>query len=54
MEDPVPEPAGLGWTATVTQAGQPDANHSRWTLPVLPVRMAGIPHSWLVTGVRDA
>jgi methyltransferase (TIGR00027 family) len=52
MEDPVGFLAERGWTASLTQAGQPDANHGRWTLPVIPTTMPGMPHSWLVTAVR--
>jgi methyltransferase (TIGR00027 family) len=54
MEDPVAVLAELGWTATLTQAGQPDANHGRWVLPVLPTHMPDVPHSWFVTALRPA
>lgn len=36
MDDPVAALTGRGWTASLTQAGQPDADHGRWTLPVYP------------------
>jgi methyltransferase (TIGR00027 family) len=52
MEDPVSLLAERGWTASLTQAGQPDADHGRWTLPVYPPDAPGLPHSWLVTAVR--
>ncbi len=54
MEDPTGFLAELGWQATMTQAGQPDANHGRWTLPVIPTTMPDMPHNWFVTARRDA
>lgn len=42
----------LGWHAALTQAGQPDAHYGRWTLPVYPTKMAGMPHNWFVTAVK--
>ncbi|HEX5828945.1 MAG TPA: SAM-dependent methyltransferase [Candidatus Limnocylindrales bacterium] len=53
MEDPVGSLARLGWRASLTAAGRPDANHGRWAMPVLPLTAADLPHSWLVTAVRD-
>jgi methyltransferase (TIGR00027 family) len=50
LDDPRAFLAERGWDAHLTQAGQPDANHGRWTLPVLPVEMPGVPHNWFVTG----
>lgn len=50
LDDPRAFLAERGWDAYLTQAGQPDANHGRWTLPVLPVEMSGVPHNWFVTG----
>jgi methyltransferase (TIGR00027 family) len=52
MEDPVGYLAGHGWRASLTQAGQPDAAHGRWTLPVIPTTMPGMPHSWFITAER--
>ena len=49
LDDPESTLASLGWTATLTQAGQPDANHGRWTLPVIPVKIPDMPHNWFVT-----
>jgi hypothetical protein len=54
MDDPVGFLAGRGWSASLTQAGQSDANHGRWTLPELPTTMPDVPHSWLVTAERTA
>ena len=52
MDDPVSYLAERGWTATLTQAGAPDAHYGRWTLPVVPATLAGFPHNWYVTAVR--
>jgi methyltransferase (TIGR00027 family) len=54
MDDPVRFLAERGWRAALTQAGQPDANHGRWTLPVIPTTMPEMPHNWYVTGHRIA
>ena len=53
LEDPQGLLASLGWTASLTQAGQPDANYGRWTLPVIPTDMANMPHNWLVTARKE-
>jgi methyltransferase (TIGR00027 family) len=53
MDDPIGNLAALGWKAELSQPGQPEANFGRWTLPVIPVQMAGIPHNWYVTGVKE-
>ncbi len=52
MEDPVAFLEARGWTASLTQPGAPDASYGRWRLPVIPVSMPGMPHSWYVTAVR--
>ncbi|HZU86695.1 MAG TPA: SAM-dependent methyltransferase [Anaerolineaceae bacterium] len=44
--------AARGWKVTLTQAGQPDAHHGRWTLPVMPTRMPNMPHNWFVTAQK--
>ncbi len=54
LDDPERFLAERGWRATVTQAGQPDANYGRWTLPVIPTTMPDMPHNWYVTAQRDA
>jgi methyltransferase (TIGR00027 family) len=53
MDDPVGFLAARGWRAVLTQAGQPDADHGRWTLPVIPTTMPEMPHNWFVTADRD-
>jgi len=52
LDDPVGFLAARGWRAVLTQAGQPDADHGRWTLPVIPTAMPGMPHNWYVTAER--
>jgi hypothetical protein len=52
LDDPAGFLAARGWQAALTQAGQPDANHGRWTLPILPVSAPGMPHNWYVTAHR--
>jgi methyltransferase (TIGR00027 family) len=54
MEDPVAFLAGLGWSAALSQAGQPEAHHGRWSLPVVPTTLPDFPHSWFVTASRNA
>ena len=53
LDDPEGFLANLGWTANLTQAGQPDANYGRWTLPVIPTKMANMPRNWLVTARKE-
>lgn len=52
LEDPVGFLAERGWRSSLTQAGQPDANHGRWTLPVVPTDVPAFPHYWFVTARR--
>jgi methyltransferase (TIGR00027 family) len=52
LDDPQAFLAALGWKASLTQAGQPDAHYGRWKLPVLPVSMPGVPHNWYVTAQK--
>jgi len=52
MDDPAAELAALGWNATVTQPGEGESGHGRWTLPVLPAGASELPHTWYVTAVR--
>ncbi len=53
MDDPEEVLAGLGWRPTLTQPGASDAAYGRWTLPVIPPKMMGMPHHWLVTGWKE-
>jgi methyltransferase (TIGR00027 family) len=51
MDDPRAELEPLGWSVTVTQPGEGETGHGRWTLPVLPAGATELPHSWYVTAV---
>jgi hypothetical protein len=52
MDDPMGFLARRGWKATLTQAGQADANHGRWPFPVIPTTMPDKPHNWFVIAQR--
>lgn len=52
MDDPAAELAAIGWSASVTQPGEGESGHGRWTLPVLPAAARELPHSWYVTAER--
>ena len=52
LDDPVAFLAARGWTASLTQAGAPDAHYGRWTLPVIPTTAPDMPHNWYVTAHR--
>jgi methyltransferase (TIGR00027 family) len=52
MDDPIGFLAGHGCKATMTQAGAPEANHGRWSFPIIPVDMPGMPHNWFVVACR--
>jgi methyltransferase (TIGR00027 family) len=53
IDDPIGFLKALGWKATLTQAGQPDANYGRWPFPVIPTLMPDIPHNWYVTAEKE-
>ena len=44
--------AGHGWEADVTQPGEAGANYGRWTRPVAPREIPGVPRSFLVKARR--
>jgi methyltransferase (TIGR00027 family) len=52
LDDPEAFLGELGWQVSLTQAGQPDAHYQRWTLPVIPTKMPGMPHNWFVTAQK--
>ena len=54
LDDPVGYLSARGWRATLTQAGEPEANHGRWPYPVYPPNLPDIPHNWLVTAHKEA
>jgi len=53
MDDPEEFLSARGWQATLTQAGAPDANYGRWSLPVIPVKMPDMPHNWFVVAQKE-
>ena len=53
LDDPVGFLAARGWKTTLTQAGQPDANHGRWRLPVIPTMLPDMPHNWFVIAQKE-
>lgn len=53
LDDPVAHLSARGWTATLTQPGQRDANHGRWPYPIYPPTMPDLPHHWLVTAHKE-
>jgi methyltransferase (TIGR00027 family) len=44
--------AETGWQATVAQPGDEDANYGRWSFPVVPRGLPGVPRSFLVAARR--
>ena len=53
LDDPEGTLSGLGWRPALTQPGAADAGYGRWTLPVIPLKMPGMPHHWYVTGWKE-
>jgi methyltransferase (TIGR00027 family) len=53
MDDPRNTLSSYGWTSTLTQAGQPDANFGRWSLPIVPTELPDFPHNWYVTACKS-
>jgi len=53
LDDPVAFLAQSGWRAELSQAGQPEANHGRWKLPVIPTTMPNMPHNWYVVAQKS-
>ena len=53
LDDPGTFLAPRAWKATLTQAGAPDANHGRWTYPVIPTQMPDMPHNWFVVAEKE-
>jgi len=52
MDDPESFLSSRGWTAALTQAGQPETNHGRWIFPVFATKTPNFPHNWWVTAVK--
>jgi hypothetical protein len=53
MEDPEGFLGMRGWKATLTPAGEKDANFGRWPYPVIPSTMPDMPHDWFVTAHKE-
>lgn len=53
LDDPPAFLKERGWEVVLSQAGQPDANHGRWTLPVIPVTQSEMPHNWYVVALKE-
>jgi methyltransferase (TIGR00027 family) len=53
LDDPSAFLAERGWEVVLSQAGQPEANHGRWSLPVIPVTQSEMPHNWYVVAKKD-
>ena len=53
LDDPLGFLSTRGWRGSLSQAGAADANHGRWTLPVIPVGMPEMPHNWYVTAWKE-
>lgn len=52
MDEPEIVLAEHGWVATVTQFGEGSANFGRWSYPIAPRSVRGIPRNLLVTATR--
>ncbi len=50
LDDPETLLTHHGWQVSLSAPGAPDANYGRWSLPIIPVQMAQMPHLWYVTG----
>lgn len=44
---------GRGWTAAVTDAGEPGQRWNRWEHPVLPLDVPGVPRGYFVEARKD-
>ena len=52
VSDPVAFLAQYGWRGEWVSPGDPEANYGRWTFPVMPRSMPGMPRTFLVTARR--
>jgi methyltransferase (TIGR00027 family) len=52
MDEPEVVLAERGWSATVIQTGEKGANFGRWSYPITPRSVPGIPRRFLVTATR--
>jgi len=54
MDDPEAFLATRGWKATLTLAGEEEANYGRYPYPVIPRAIPDMPRSWFVTAQKMA
>jgi methyltransferase (TIGR00027 family) len=54
MSDPEMYFARHGWKASVVMPGDPDASYGRWTFPIIPRAVPGIPRTFYVTASNGA
>lgn len=54
MDDPETFLATRGWKATLTLAGEGEANYGRWRYPVIPRMIPDMPRNWFVTAQKQA
>jgi methyltransferase (TIGR00027 family) len=52
LDDPEGFLATRGWQASLTQPGEEGADFGRWTYPVIPRTMPGMPRNWYVVAHR--
>jgi methyltransferase (TIGR00027 family) len=52
LDDPSTFLQKRGWEVVLSQAGQPEANHGRWKLPIIPVTQPDMPHNWYVVAQK--
>jgi methyltransferase (TIGR00027 family) len=53
MDDPRGVMEARGWTATVVQAGDKEANYGRWAYPPIPLDVPDVPRHWFVTAEKE-
>jgi methyltransferase (TIGR00027 family) len=54
VTDPEGFVSDYGWEGVVITPGEPDANYGRWTYPMIPRSVAGVPRSFLVKARKVA
>ena len=52
MDEPEVVLGERGWAAAVVQFGEESANFGRWSYPVTPRSVSGVPRSLLVTATH--
>jgi len=54
LDDPKGLLAERGWRATLVQLGEEGMNFGRWSYPVIPLSVPGVPRFWFITAQRHA